>query len=897
MSTDQRRELELRRQITGGGLSARQELEALRELRSITTTDGVQTQADTSPFTPRGAPPRPEGAHPNYRSILNREPLYSPRERAAAQAGVDISTGSPVGRLQSGFAQNQALRAEQLQPLLSEYYGQDIPVRVGPESGQLEFLNPSTDTPRWTLVNEAQATLRDFPGMAGPAITGGAAVAGEIIGPPVVGAAGGAAVGEAIRRGIGNRMGVRDETAGDIARGAGTAAAIEGAASGLGYGIAKTYQGARNLIRPPPVSPERAQMLLEAMEIGGEDSAVRVAQEIERRTGQPYRPMTGQLTNDPELLARQSSVYTDPNNGIRFRVQAQGNEDALETLFRQIMPGGQVNTPQVGRAIQQQARSETQPRVDLLSEAVQKEVDDLRRITAQLPRAPNDEIGRELRQAAVQARDVHKDYVDLAWQQARDMYGFDDVTQLSNVKVPVTGDLERTITRFRTQASEALDAASASGKRELANERLLPDAPKLSKEDEELLRAFDVLEPTENHTLDLHQIQELLKALRKRERIAYQGLVAADPDAADISNLESALKIQRNRYLAETNPELLAQLELAEGLRATHGDLFDRGLLADIIRPGPNNGYQIWNSEIVGRTIGSGNPEAIRRLVSVLSAHPAGVPLLQQSMLALYRNQVVRNGLPRRELHERFIEQHGDALDALFPTTEQRVRQLGELENIVSQNTKRFEDFTKRVNQRFRGRIQDLSPSALAHDVFTNKFAPQEVAQLVALADRSGYGDLYRQAVGQQLQTRFIRSNSGINWPAFEAFLEGKDNLMRLSAVFGQQYARDLRLLRNGLELARRSGGGMQTTANPTLMEGLARATVARPLSPQGVALTRAQRWREWAGRRLMAEAIMNPQILHSIVAQGRKDITSREVSRLLAVAGASTLATQQEDE
>jgi hypothetical protein len=139
------------------------------------------------------------------------------------------------------------------------------------------------------------------------------------------------------------------------------------------------------------------------------------------------------------------------------------------------------------------------------------------------------------------------------------------------------------------------------------------------------------------------------------------------------------------------------------------------------------------------------------------------------------------------------------------------------------------------------------------------------------------------------IRRRFVSNTGGINFNTLDKFV-GKES-ERLAAIFGPVYVRDMRLLLKGLATVRTTAGGIATTRNPTLMEALARTTVARPLSPGGVALTRILSFRERAGQRMMSQAIMDPQALRAIVQQSATDVNDRKIAQLLAVMGASSLA------
>lgn len=866
----------------------RDETEAERMLRELETQQGAETTPFRLPMRP--ASPSRYGTG-GLREQSLRPMRVSPEARAAAEAGVDVLSGSPVGRFASGFSQNQATRAEDLRRRLSQHFGQDIQMRVGPQSGQLEFLNPRTN--RFTTVDEARFTMRDLADVIGPSIPMLGAGIGEILGGPGGAALGGAA-GEAARRGIGQRMGVRDEDPESFARGVTGVGAAEGAFSVGGNLAVRGAQGVRNFFRPRIVTPEQATAVLSEAE-----AAQEVANEIARRTGQPLQPTTGQMSQDPLLLGGEARVATSPDTGPAFREQLRQNETTLERFFDQVTPTGAQPNAQTGAAVRREARQRAQQRIQPIEEGVQAQVRELEELTAALPRARTAQMGSELRQLAEQARkELKENYEDVAWDNVRIMAGVNPNTALSNVKIPVTDNLRTTLNRLQVEGREALLPSQQAGKATLTPDTLTGKGAARDAAERALAQGADqdeaariYRETLENYEVDLNQLNETISELRRLDRISRRGEVATDPSGRDRARLLSALVTQRNEHLRQANPQLLAAIEEAEELTAKRARLFDKGLVGGLLAK-TDGQYTITDPEVVGRTLASGNPDAIRHLVTTFAEHPAGIPTLQRSMLALYRNEVVENGIPQRNLHRRFMERHGDVIDELFPNSRQ-IRQLGEFEKVVNRNLERFENFKKAVERSFHGKIDNLAPERVAERAMSDQFTEAEVKRLMQLADAAGVKDQYRRAVGDQLRRQFISPTSGLQLKRMDDFVQKQSD--RLANIFGPKYVSDLRTLLRGLKTIRTQASGIATTQNRTLGETIAegglRVSVARPLSPGGVALTRALRFRQRAADRVLSEVIRDPDALRAVVVQANTDVKSRKVAQLLAVLGGSTLA------
>ena len=817
--------------------------QALEEFRG-------QQNVDTTPFElPPDRTPILGGG------LSEPSPRFTPQEKALAAQGIDITSGSPVGRFPAGFAQNEALRANDLQKRLSEFF--DEPVTISKTENGLEFIHPKTG--RRTLVDEVTSTFRDLADVVGPALPTTGAVIGSVGGAP--GAALGGAIGEGIRRGVGNKLGVRDEPLEEAGVGALAVGAAEGVLQKSGDLAVAAGQKVKRFFKPPAISAEAAERALVASEA---DQAV--ADEISRRTGQRLQPFTSQTSGDPILLGAQRPSLTSEQTGSALRQQQAQNETTLEVFFDELNPTTATPDTATGRAIQGEARGQTQPRVQAAKDTTDALVDELEELTAAIPAAEDSAIVNQLGKAATKARATLKSSEDKAWNDARVAMGHNPDTALSQVEIPISDDLARTLKQLQAEAKRAIDPAITSGKKALVPKGL------------------------KKGSVDLNQLQVHLSSLRRRLRLAKKGEVATDPQGRDIARVKDELVAKRNAYLKETNPELLQLIEEAENLTAKRAALFDNAIVGQLIRK-EGGDWVLRDAELIGRTIGSGDKEAIEHLVAALSKHPAGLPTLQRTFLQFYRNEVVSNGIPNATRHADFIARHTETIDALIPGPS-RIRQLGEFEKIVSRRVQRFTDFEKAVEKQFRGKIQNIAPERIAEDILGKRFSVKEVSKLMSLAEAAGVKSQYQAAVSGQIKRRFMSQTSGLQLNSLDKFVNG--NFERLTKIMGIQYASDMRLLLRGLKTIRTSAEGIATTRNPTLLgallEGTARVTVARPLSPGGVGLTKGFRFNERAARRMLAEAIADPKALRAIVAQGKKNLENRAVGRLIAVLGGSSI-------
>jgi hypothetical protein len=832
---------------------------------------GLLSGADRTPIT----------LQESTRMIGGKDPTpytFPHPAQSIADEGIDPITGAPTGRFGASFAQNEALAVEYLTKHLSEHYGQEI--KVGKGEHGLEFINPKTG--HMTLVDESVLTMRDAAefGSALPvvgAVIGG--VAGATVGYPNLGAAAGGGIGDAIRRTIGQVLGVREASFGREAGGAVGTGIVEGLFSKVGEGAVRVVQKIRNFFKPQVISGEVAAKLSVAAE---QDQAI--ANAISERTGVKVQPFTGQLTNDPTLLGHQSSLKTDPETAIRFRQQQVQNETGLEVFYDQLNPVSPNTHTATGRAIQIEARDQTRPRIEAARDSVDQAVDDLETITRELPAGENSVIVNEATAAAAASREIVKAEEDVAWNAWKGSIGLDPDTSLSSIKVPIKGGLERQMRVFAAEAKHAIDPEDAAGKF-----RLMPNAFKPKKEQVLNLTTGRVSTKSTPAEVDLWQLQTYIGSLKRRLRLKY-GKTALDPTGRDINRqLDAAIK-QRDEFLKANHPELVRPLANAEQLTAIRADQFDKGLVSQLLRR-EGGEWTITDAQLVGGVIGTGDKEAMEHLVAAFSRHPAGLATLQRSFLRHYRNEVVQDGVPSGPLHRKFVENREGAISALFPG-ENRITQLGEFEKIATAKIQRFTDFEKAMTKTFRGKIQNISPEHVVSKVFSDRFSVKDVSYLMQLAKAAGVDDLYSSAIRAQIRHKFYSETSGIQQKSLETFFHVNEE--KIVAALGGRYFRDMQLLQQGLKTIRNTETGIATTRRPgllaTIAEGMARSTFARPLSREGVAMTRGIGFYQRAKNRAWARLVEDPDVLRAIIANARVDAQSETGARLLALVGGDYL-------
>ncbi|MCH8030522.1 MAG: hypothetical protein IIB09_01705, partial [Bacteroidetes bacterium] len=131
---------------------------------------------------------------------------------------------------------------------------------------------------------------------------------------------------------------------------------------------------------------------------------------------------------------------------------------------------------------------------------------------------------------------------DDSWDAYKLAIGLNEDTALSQIRVPVEGELAIIMRRLKAEAKQAIDPEDAT-----ALFRLQPEA-------------------FSDGSVDLWQLQRYLGSLKRRLRLASAGKVATDPSGRDIERVMVSVQKQRDAFLKKNHPEILEQVLHAEEL-------------------------------------------------------------------------------------------------------------------------------------------------------------------------------------------------------------------------------------------------------------------------------------------------------------------------------------------
>jgi len=316
-------------------------------------------------------PPEPElrpGAGPLGVNINTQDPL-APSKRPvpdaiqkAAKAGVVFDSPAPAGHALASFAIDQEERRKAFETSLRQHFGDpDLDVVIGPETGEIEFLDPRTG--KFTLaappgkldtdkIKGAAGNMIPF-FLEGIAATGTATVTKSPLLVNLAGAAG-AFTGEVTKLLVGQRMGVNSSAEPkDIALAAGKSAGIS---FGAGFTVDKGVQfvqAMRNLIKKQPVSLAKSaeRIGIDLNEAGKLQSEINDVIEAERMRlaarnddlpeslqaedieSSRFTITIGEEAANQDLLALQDAVKRSPKFQAAFGEFDNERERALRNFY------------------------------------------------------------------------------------------------------------------------------------------------------------------------------------------------------------------------------------------------------------------------------------------------------------------------------------------------------------------------------------------------------------------------------------------------------------------------------------------------------------------------------------------------------------------------------------
>ena len=737
-----------------------------------------------------------------------------------------INPNTDVNLAEVGFAQSLARDEEDkalaAKTVLSNYFNQDIPIRYGTETEELEFLNPQTGG--YELVNAYGldegdlAKFGSFGAFIIPEVIATTFAAG-VTGPTgaVITSAGTSAILETARLALGNELyGINKTEEGftDYLKNEGKdLAVLNGVLTQAGFTIPKLYRMVKDLRRFGKIN---------ASEFGGRikdaEQANKLVMDINDRLVQlgekkKLKFTLGQAANDPELLALQNAYESNPKYGVKGMFDTFNKEqaEALDVYmnlisspynFQSLSGKNNILSDELGEQIQQTIVKRLDPKQKALTKALQDAEGDLTNAIIKLPDGGTKEAGVKIR----------------------------------NVIDELYDDFEDTYTQKYTALFE-------TGKGRKINTDIIKAAVKdLNKRQKETLfkrypNIASFFKTPKGTKVNINTLKNTLSDLRRFDREIQKGIIPVEgsPVEGSISKLIGSIKNQFAEDLGTDDVWYREFLKLDKAYKKNK-DLY-RGTIANIIAT-KNGRPVIANEDLFKQTFkkGAGQMTRIDDIYAILKKRPSLITDYKEQILGAYKQAVDPNNTGKLNLvaHQRFLNDYSYALEKFFggKAGAKKLETIGALAKNVEAATLKRDKIMKQLGKSTEGKIEAMDPDKIFQFLYNNK-SPTTLNKVMTIIRQDK--DLYNafQTVAKDDLLFKVTDNRGnFSFDNFANYLKNNKQILDRTFADNPQFVKDLGMMRDALEITTRKSsqktiGRAETALNDIIRARLGQFTVA----------------------------------------------------------------------
>jgi len=782
-------------------------------------------------------------------------PNYTTSEIAKV-AGVDLAndvtdnTSSFLGpKFAASFAQNENNKLLAYKNSLSKFFNQDVDVRVGPKTGEIEFFNPVTQ--KYTLANQEGLDAGDIASFAGDAL---------VVIPQVAGSIYGSALGPA-----GTIAG------GSLAAGAGEALRVQLGKSlfGINQDISPLWEGTKQAAITVPFEAAGAyagpakQWIENWIKTGRTDFA-----EIERLTknaseakavfdkinegmaaeGLPKKLQytLGQAADDPRLLAVQSAFESDPKHGLTgfYNTWNKNNAEALDAYFgilNKDITNPAITQDIVGKKISDVMQQSLDPKRQALSAAQAKAEADLTDVSLKLPNGIQKEAGETIRNTIQHLQDSVK-------------YDFDQkyeaLFNLGKNKEIKTDLIKQAMSEINDRQKNTLFTK-------------YPDI-------------YKIVQAPEGDTINILKLKNTVSDLKAADRAARTSDISETPVEGAYKKILKAMDSQLRRDLPEGDPWLKEYKKISTDYN-DYRSKFD-GVIGDLLRL-ENGRLKLANDDVFETTFkyGKGSREKIDSVHDVIWHDPEAMTAYRDSILDFYRKKVVdqNTGLVNPIAHDKFVKNYEYPLKVFFGENNYGdISKIGGLAKAVEEKATIKNNILKELTDSTAGRIEKLDPDLIVDRIYNPK-QPTQLKNVVEILKKDPETlKSFQDVVKKDLQGSIRNANNEFDFVKFNKYIN--ENEQNLKTVFfdNPKYIQNLKDLNKALQiLSRKSpqGADVDTWANSALNDYL-RMRVGM-FTTEGRMLTLAKKAVGWRKMNQMQKLITNPEEVERLMSLKNLDI------------------------
>ena len=830
----------------------------------------------------------------NFEFESTELPFMPTTKEIAESAGVSVNDpATSKARFAASLGYDQNQKAIAIKKVLSDQFKTDIDVRVGPNTGELEYFNPKTQ--EYALVDAPGFDMGDFADLGGDAMVIIPDIAGTIAGTMFSGPVGGIGLGaiaalggEYARLKLGQKLyGInKDLSDTELLQEAAKVGLISGAAGFIGIGGAKLIKGMNNIIKGRVVPSDALETLTASKVKEADEIALSINRKLKDAKSKSTLKFTlAEAADDADLLATQASFENVRRLGYledfrKFnREQANALDNYFKILKNQFGTSNKTNYDS-GVLIKKVIEKRQDPIIQNIIKKQENAEELLTKSIFRLPDGSSKTTGVEFRSIINDLGETYKKSVDMAAK---------ELDKASGTKLINADKIAKALNELTDKEMKSLVTA---GRIEGV---LKPGVYKdLLSKDSKIL---------------LSDARETVSVLGKLIRDKFQGKAAGETvDTGKLLKLQGAFLEQMNK---DAGSAYMNQLQNFNSLVKTNKELLNNDIISKLTKIEIGNKLKIADEDIFRTTFkrGIGSGKTAKEVFDVIKNSPDAMAAYKNSIFDFYKKEVINEvtGKPNLVKHRAFMKDYEAPLKTFFTDAEyKQISKIGGLQKNVEDLAKSLQKTQKQLQSSFEGKLLNSSPQ----EIFNKIYKPNNIGEITELKNilsknKSVFKSFQRDVL-TDLNERVTVTNNSIgqkvlNPKAFDEYLNGaggeRGRREALKIIFGDEYVKNLDTLNKALQIAsRKSPSRAAEGVVGNFFTDIIRARLGQ-FTTRGRVFTAARRLFAVASNRVIKEALLNPQSLEELIRLKTLSKSSKLAASILAKLGGSIFYLPEEGE
>jgi hypothetical protein len=813
------------------------------------------------------------------RELLNFRPTVG---MIAERSGVSIDDPATASsRMGGSFGINPEQKALAIKNSLSKLYKEDIDVRIGANTGQLEYYNP--EKRQYSLVDKPGVDIGDFGDMAGDAMVIIPDLAVTVLTAPLIGigaipaGAAAAGIGEYARLKIGQvayDINKKNPDGSDITDSQLVSEAFKttGISAAFGYGglgAAKIIKGVNNIVKGRIQSDDFVDL------VNTKTDAESISKSIndklsEAKLNTKLKFKTSQALNDPDLMAAQEVFETSNRLGYvgDFKKANTAEMNALNDYFTLLRsefdPKGlykNQNQYDLGNLIKGVIQKRNEPQIKSLIKQQENTQNLLNQTINELPNGTRVATGVNVRDAITSTREIFKKQSDFALQKLNQASGG------VQIKTDIISNALKTLEK--QGKDNIFDSAQSSLAKSVKNKKILKGE-------------VDVPVTT---------LRNALSYLNKQIRKGEKGLTTEDIDTGAYKYIIGKINEQIRRDAPDS---FINAFDMFNDIYSKGKLRLDETIIKDVMKI-KNKRLVYADDKVFDITFkkGAGSKRVAEELHDVIKDYPDAMLAYKNSINDFYKSQVIVNDKVNIAKHKSFIKNYEDKLKVFFnPKEYNKITKIGGLQETVNNIEKTRSDLIKKLSQSFEGKLESSTPGELVNKIYKpNNIG--EIRQLKNILSKDPeIFQAFQTNVMKDLNERVTVKNGSLGMDIisperFKQYVYGsggeKGYQFAMKEIFGNEFMKNIKVLNDGLQItARKAPASLQREGvYGNFFTDIIRARVGQ-FTPTGRLLTAGKRIYTRSSNAILKNAILKPESLKDLVKLRTLKKSSAEAAYIL---------------